>query len=57
MTLLITYAYTMKYYIEGIKYYTEDCNVHHELIKLDSLSDLGARFGNKLTFLEHINEK
>jgi len=53
MTLLITY----KYYIEEIKYYTEDCNVHHELIKLDPLSDLGARFGNKLTFLEHINEK
>jgi len=43
--------------ISATKYFIEDCSVRHELKKLDSFSDLGVKFDNKLTFLEHMNEK
>jgi len=43
--------------LSATKYFIEDCSVYHELKKLDSFSDLGVEFDNKLTFLEHMNKK
>jgi len=38
-------------------YYIENCNIHCELAKVDSVKDLGVGFDTKLTFLDHMNEK
>jgi len=39
------------------QYYIEDSRACHELIKVDSVSDLGVRFDFKLCFSDHVNEK
>jgi len=39
------------------KYYTENSIKHYELVKVDSVSDLGVIFDSKLAVLDHMNEK
>ena len=39
------------------QYYIADSRACHELIKVDSVSDLGVRFDFKLCFSDHVNEK
>jgi len=39
------------------QYYIEDSRACHELLKVDTVSDLGVRFDSKLCFLDHVNEK
>ena len=39
------------------RYYIENCNVHYELTKVDSVNDLGVRFDSKLDFSNHMNDK
>jgi len=41
----------------NIQYYIEDSRACHELIKVDSVSDLGVIFDFKLCFSDHVNEK
>ena len=43
--------------LSNTKYYIEDCNTHYELVKADSVTDLGVRFDSKLAFSDHISEK
>ena len=43
--------------ISATKYFIEDYSIGRELKKLDTFSDLGVKFDNKLTFWEHMNEK
>jgi len=39
------------------KYYIENTNKCYELVKVDSVSDLGVRLDSKLAFLDRKNEK
>ena len=39
------------------QYYIEDSRACYELIKVDSVSDLGVRFDFKLCYSDHVNEK
>jgi len=38
------------------KYYIEDSNKRYELIKVDSVSDLGLRFDSKVAVLDHMKK-
>jgi len=44
-------------FLFNTQYYIEDSRACHELIKVDSVSDLGVRFDFKQCFSDHLNEK
>ena len=43
--------------LRDTNYCIEHGKARHELIKVDSFSDLGVRFDSKLCFSDHINDK
>ena len=43
--------------LSNTKYDIDNGNVRYELVKTESVSDLGVRFDSKLSFMDHINDK
>jgi len=43
--------------LSNTKYFIENSNKRYELVKVDSVSNLGVRIDSKLAFLDHMNEK